>query len=90
MMLRSAGREGVADLMRAQVREKVVGLAAQLDGPDAELRAALVMALSFGMSAITSVAGVDAINDAPPELLRKYLAEAMGPLLEPASPAAEE
>lgn len=81
LMLRSAGREGVADLMRAQVRDTVDGLAARLDGPDAEVRAALIVALNLGMSVLTSVADVDTLDQAPPERLREHLAAAMRPLI---------
>ncbi|WTW98549.1 TetR/AcrR family transcriptional regulator [Streptomycetaceae bacterium NBC_01309] len=84
LMLRSAGREGVADLMRAQVRDTVGALADRLEGPEAELRAAVILALNVGIGALASVAGVDVLSDAPPERLRAHLAAAMLPLIEAA------
>lgn len=84
LMLRSAGREGVADLMRAQVRDTVGTLADRLEGPEAELRAAVILALNVGIGALASVAGVDVLSDAPPERLRAHLAAAMLPLIEAA------
>lgn len=89
LMLRSAGREGVADLMRAQVRDTVDGLADRLDGSEAELRAALIIALSLGMSVLTSVADVDVLDQAPPERLREHLAAAMRPLIHGSDDAAD-
>ncbi|MEU8134654.1 TetR/AcrR family transcriptional regulator [Streptodolium elevatio] len=86
LMLRSAGREGVADLMRAQVRDTVGALADRLEGPEAELRAAMILALNVGMGALASVAGVDVLSEAPPERLRAHLAAAMRPLIEPTTP----
>ncbi|WP_436775052.1 TetR family transcriptional regulator [Yinghuangia sp. YIM S09857] len=82
LMLRSAGREGVADLMRAQVRDTVGALAERLEGPEAELRAAMILALNVGMGALASVAGIDVLMDAPPDRLRAHLAAAMHPLVE--------
>ncbi|MCF2525826.1 TetR/AcrR family transcriptional regulator [Yinghuangia soli] len=82
LMLRSAGREGVSDLMRAQVRDTVAALAARLDGPDAELRAAMILALNVGMGALSSIAGVDVLMAAPPDRLRDHLAAAMMPLID--------
>ncbi|MDI2132725.1 TetR/AcrR family transcriptional regulator [Yinghuangia seranimata] len=83
LMLRTSGREGVASLMRAQVQDTVARLAERLDGPEAELRAALILAVNIGMGVLTTVADVDALISAPPERLRAHLAAAVDPLLEP-------
>ncbi|GAA4955841.1 TetR family transcriptional regulator [Yinghuangia aomiensis] len=81
LMVQCAGREGVAELLREQLRANISTLAEKLEGPDAEIRAALLLSLNIGMGMITSIADVRILADAPPERLQAYLADAFAPLI---------
>jgi AcrR family transcriptional regulator len=83
LMLRSATEPGAAELMRPCLDRKILGpLAGCLDGPDAEVRAAMVIAQCTGFAILNQMLQPRALAEAQKEelvvLLKESLAACIG------------
>ncbi|WP_123666297.1 TetR/AcrR family transcriptional regulator [Actinocorallia herbida] len=81
LMLRSAADPEAAAILRRGVETHVgARLTGLLDGPDAEVRAELMLALAAGTWLLRSVVGTGALADADADLLADLLADMLEPV----------
>lgn len=78
LTLRSAANDQAAQIMRGSLeRDFQHALAEELDGPDAEARAALLVAICTGVQFMRNVLGNTAFTDTDPDVLARYLRAAL-------------
>ncbi|MBP2474152.1 AcrR family transcriptional regulator [Crossiella equi] len=82
-LLMSAGYTEADRLLRHQVGERYVhALTGLTDGPDEELRAALVLAWMLGIGFARSVLQSEQLGQAQPEVIEEYVRRGVAALLE--------
>jgi AcrR family transcriptional regulator len=84
LLLRSAPDPDATDILRRSIEAQTgARLAGLLEGPDAELRAQLGLALVAGTWLLRTVVGTSALAEAGNEGLEDLLADMLGPVLAP-------
>jgi AcrR family transcriptional regulator len=84
IILRSASSPEAAEIVRETLRDDVLApSAALLDGPDAEVRASLSMAVWIGVTVLRNIMLVAPISDATSDLIRQRLTKLFDAALSP-------
>ncbi|WP_127504550.1 TetR/AcrR family transcriptional regulator [Actinoplanes solisilvae] len=84
LMLKSAANPKAAEIMRSAIRRHVgARFTAALDGPDADERAELGIALIAGTWLMRRIIGTPALRDADPDLLATQVARMLAVVVEP-------
>lgn len=82
-LLRSAGQEEASAVLRREVGEGYVAALRELtDGPDPELRAALVLSWLMGLGLARAIFHSDQLTAADPEVIERYFRQGVAALLE--------
>jgi AcrR family transcriptional regulator len=83
VMLRSAGSARAAEIAREQIeRHHQKTMTSALRGPQAAMRAAVVLSIVAGVQTMRQVIGLTALSDADPEALARLLAPLFRQLIE--------
>jgi AcrR family transcriptional regulator len=83
MLLRSAGAEPAASILREQLTSIfIVAISRWLEGRDAEIRAGLICSYLFGLTILRSVIGLDSLNKADPDELVACIAPTLQALID--------
>ena len=85
-LVRSAGAEDARDSLRQSMDARVIAkIAENMNGPDREIRAALVVSSLLGYDMLARILGSEAITKADPAILRSLLEAQLKTLTEPDS-----
>ena len=84
IMARSASSPRAAEIARVEIeRHHQKTVAAALDGPDAALRAALILSLVAGVQTMRQGLGLTALTEADPDALTRQLGRLLQELIRP-------